>query len=332
MIILITGIAGFIGFHTSMRMIRNGHIVVGIDNLNDYYDPSLKIDRLSQLGVVKIENEWVSNNDSLHFIFGDISDINTWSNLIDFKIDSVIHLAAQAGVRYSLVNPFAYVNSNILGFQYLMDFCVEAKIYNILYASSSSVYGKSEIQPLKESQICNTPESFYAATKISNEAVAYSYFKTKGLNTIGLRFFTVYGPWGRPDMAPFLFAMSSVNLSSIQVFNNGLQMRDFTFIDDIVDGIELSFDYLNFSGFNNAIVLNLGRGNPINLLRFIKILELNLGVTLVKEFKPAQIGDVNVTYADTTLISTLTGYSPKYDLEDGIKIFIDWFKEYYLIE
>jgi UDP-glucuronate 4-epimerase len=323
--ILITGIAGFIGFHLAKELIARDNSVIGIDNFNDYYDPQLKFDRLSLLGITKNDIDVVTENAKLTVLKGDIVDRDLWSQLEKYKIDLIIHLAAQAGVRYSIENPMAYIQSNIVGFQNVIDFSVKMGHTKLLYASSSSVYGSNSKQPFEEIDACNQPESLYAATKRSNELIAYSYSKTKGLNSIGLRFFTVYGPWGRPDMAPMLFAKAAVRNERISVYNNGKQKRDFTFIDDIIAGI---IGCINFN-VRGSEVLNIGRGMSTNLMDFISEIESNFNVKLEKDFTPPQTGDVVETFANTAKLESMISYKPSTDLKVGIKIFAEWYKDYY---
>lgn len=317
--VLITGAAGFIGMHAAIRFLNEGYEVIGLDNFNDYYSPLLKEDRIKKI----VE---ISEISGVKFtLFRQDLNSNVWQEITDYKIDIIIHLAAQAGVRYSLENPNAYLNSNILGFQKVLDFVNSNSIRAFLYASSSSVYGKNAQQPFnEENEPCVSPESYYAATKKMNELMAYSYYKTKGTNSVGLRFFTVYGPWGRPDMAPMLFAKSALNNKSIRVFNHGKQERDFTYIDDIVDGIFLvaisSIDKVQCE------VVNIGRGEPVGLMDFINMLENELGLKIEKTFENAQKGDVITTYADISKISKKFGYSPNVGLEEGIKYFVNWLK------
>ena len=314
--VLITGAAGFIGMHTALKMLDNGWEVVGIDNLNTYYSTQLKNDRLRNIQ---------RHNSRENFTFYE-ADINDFDFTSIHKLDCVIHLAAQAGVRYSIENPMAYLKSNILGFQNVIDFVKEQAISNFLYASSSSVYGNSNEVPFKEDDICNNPESYYAATKISNELTAKSYYHVHGIKSIGLRFFTVYGPWGRPDMAPMLFANSILNEDEIKVFNYGNQSRDFTYIDDIIEGI---YSIVNSKTNYGADVFNIGKGSPDELMEFINQLEMAIGKKAKKRFYEAQPGDVVVTFASIAKLHRTTGYKPWTNLETGIEKFINWFREYH---
>lgn len=279
--VLITGAAGFIGMHTSIRFLKEGWDVIGIDNLNNYYSVSLKKDRLKQIKLSsdKFDKEFLFYQEDLN------SDI--WDEFDNFKIDSLVHLAAQAGVRYSIENPRAYLESNILGFQKVIEFVLKNKIYPFLYASSSSVYGKNSKQPFNESEPCNSPESYYAATKRANELMAYSYSKTHNLKSIGLRFFTVYGPWGRPDIAPMLFAHAAFKNTAIDVFNYGRQKRDFTYLDDIVEGIYAIVIKGNQEIDN--LLINIGNGSPVGLLDFISIIERHSGPIEKKWFPPKRV-------------------------------------------
>ena len=327
--ILVTGCAGFIGFHVTKALLENGKRVIGIDSLNDYYDVQLKIDRLREIGIdFKVSNSTSPLSiENFDFYHADISEPLTWELLSNFKIDGIIHLAAQAGVRYSLENPMAYLKSNIIGFQRVIDFALMVN-GPFIYASSSSVYGLNSKQPFLETESCNNPESFYAATKKSNEMVASSYFSTKGLKSVGLRFFTVYGPWGRPDMAPMLFAKAANGNGEIKVFNGGNQSRDFTYIEDIVEGIFAVFSKFH-EKINGAEVLNIGRGEPVSLIDFINLVEMNFGTKFNKILMPKQPGDVNVTYASTLKLQELFGYEPNVTLENGISKFANWYKSYY---
>jgi UDP-glucuronate 4-epimerase len=319
--VLITGAAGFIGMHTSIRFLKESWDVHGLDNMNDYYSVDLKRARVNEImSAVK------DSNNSFHLFEEDLnSDI--WDELSTYQYDAVIHLAAQAGVRYSIDNPRAYLESNVLGFQKVIEFVETKSIGRFVYASSSSVYGKSSLQPFTETEACNQPESYYAATKKSNELMAHSYFKTLGLNSIGLRFFTVYGPWGRPDMAPFLFAKAAYKGETIRVFNHGNQKRDFTFVGDIVEGVYLSVK--NFDKVKGAEVFNIGYGAPTGLMDFIAVIELATGRELNKTYVEAQLGDVKVTYANTRKLESTFGYLPQVALAEGVPKFIEWFKDYY---
>lgn len=319
--ILITGAAGFIGMHCSIKFINAGWDVVGLDNMNDYYSVDLKKNRIHE--ITKVAN---NSSGSFSLLECDLNS-DVWKDLSKYQFDGVVHLAAQAGVRYSIENPRAYLESNILGFQSVLEFVSEQSIGRFVYASSSSVYGKCSSEPFNESQSCNRPESYYAATKLSNELMAHAYFKTKALNSIGLRFFTVYGPWGRPDMAPFLFAKAAFNHESIIVFNHGNQMRDFTYIDDIVEGIYLSIE--RFNRIKGAEVFNIGYGSPTLLMDFINKIESTVGVSIAKTFVDAQPGDVEVTFADTQKFASTFGYLPKVGLLEGVTQFIDWYKSQY---
>ena len=319
--VLITGVAGFIGMHTTIRFLRDGWDVVGLDNINNYYAVDLKHDRLK-----KIKDEAIKLERKFKLIEADLnSDI--WNDLKSHQFEAIIHLAAQAGVRYSIENPNAYLESNVFGFQMVLDYVKETQVKKFVYASSSSVYGKDSKQPFNEYEACNNPESYYAATKKMNELMAKSYFNTHNLSSIGLRFFTVYGPWGRPDMAPMLFTKAAYGNEPIKVYNYGNQSRDFTYIDDIVNGI---FSIIAMAEFpKSAEVYNIGNGSPVGLMNFIERIEANTSSILKKDFVDAQKGDVAKTYADTTQLFNLTGYKPTTSLEAGIEKFINWYKEYY---
>ena len=319
--VLITGAAGFIGMHTSIRFLSEGWEVIGLDNMNDYYSVDLKRKRLKEI-IVKA-NQLTT---SFKLFEADLNS-NVWNKLEKYDFDAVIHLAAQAGVRYSLENPWAYIESNISGFQRVIEFVEKQSIDRFIYASSSSVYGKSSKQPFSEYEPCNKPESYYASTKKANELMAYSYFKTKQMSSIGLRFFTVYGPWGRPDMAPYLFAKAAFNGEGIRVFNHGNQKRDFTYVDDIVEGILLSVE--NFSVVKGAEVFNIGYGSPTGLMDFIAEIESATGCKLKKTYVEAQLGDVEVTYANTEKLKATFGYSPKIGLSEGVSNFVEWFRSYH---
>ncbi|WP_158856676.1 NAD-dependent epimerase/dehydratase family protein [Lunatibacter salilacus] len=330
--ILVTGSAGFIGFHLCAKLLSEGHQVIGVDNLNTYYDPQLKLARLAELGIKGIhqDEEPLTRVDSglFTFIKADIEDDRLWDLLKnEFEITSLIHLAAQAGVRYSLENPKAYIKSNIEGFLNVLEFCRHQSITELIYASSSSVYGLNSSQPFSETEVCNQPISLYAATKRSNELMAYTYHHLFGIRSIGLRFFTVYGPWGRPDMAPFIFTKSAFDKTEIKVFNQGNQERDFTYIDDIVAGITQVFDRKD--KILSADVCNIGQGKPVGLGDFISQIEKSTGIELTKNYVEAQPGDVQVTYADTDYLRIKFSYIPKVKLEEGIDKFVKWYVKYY---
>lgn len=319
--VLITGVAGFIGMHTAIRFLKAGWEVIGLDNMNEYYSVDLKKDRISEI------NNVVTNSMKGFSFFKEDLNSNIWDKLSEYKFDAVVHLAAQAGVRYSIENPRAYIESNILGFQSIIEFVERHSINRFVYASSSSVYGKSSMQPFTETESCNHPESYYAATKKSNELMAQSYFKTKGVSSIGLRFFTVYGPWGRPDMAPYLFAKAAFMAEPIKVFNHGNQKRDFTYVGDIVEGIFLSVK--DFEKVKGAEIFNIGFGAPTGLMAFISEIESATSRELEKYLVEAQLGDVEVTYANTQKLQSTFGYSPKVGLKEGVSNFIEWFKTYH---
>jgi UDP-glucuronate 4-epimerase len=317
--ILVTGTAGFIGFHLAKLLLEKGDEVVGIDNFNDYYDVSLKEDRdkiLEEYGNFKLYRLNISNLKELKKVFQ------------DNKFDKVCHLAAQAGVRYSIDNPYVYIDSNVVGFVNMINLTKDAGIKQFVYASSSSVYGNSMEVPFSEDVDVNEPISLYAATKRGNELVAYTYHHLFGLKTIGLRFFTVYGPWGRPDMAIFKFVKNITEGKEIDVYNYGKDLkRDFTYVDDIIDGVVRSLD----SDYENEI-FNLGKGSPDELGKMIEIIEKELGMKAKKNLLPMQKGDVMVTYSDTSKAKEKLGYNPKIKLEEGIKEFVKWYKEYYSIK
>lgn len=333
--ILVTGVAGFIGLHTAKRLLNFGYSVYGIDNLNAYYDVGLKLDRLKELGIdiqsdfFLRQKEVVSGTYS-EFMFHqlDLTDEYRLESLFEKeKFDIVVHLAAQAGVRYSIDNPKVYVQSNVVGFLNVLEACRQNKTNHLIYASSSSVYGNQVEVPFSEDNNVDKPISLYAATKKSNELIAHVYSHLYGLPTTGLRFFTVYGPWGRPDMAPFLFTKSILEQKPIKVFNNGNLMRDFTYVDDIVDGI--------IGIVNNKVevgdykIFNIGNNQPTKLLDFIKIIEKHCKAVAQLKMYPMQDGDVFTTYANTDLLFKEVGYRATTNIDDGLKQFIDWFKHYY---
>jgi len=317
--ILVTGVAGFIGNAVATQLLQRGDKVVGLDNMNSYYSVELKEARLKRL-----------NPDSMVYRI-DICDKEKLAEVFkDNKIDAVVHLAAQAGVRYSLENPKAYIDSNIIGTLNIFECCKDFGVKRIVFASSSSVYGDNAKIPFSTEDRTDSPVSLYAATKKSCELMAHTYSHLFGLNIIGLRYFTVYGPWGRPDMAPMLFAKNILEGKPIKVFNNGNMKRDFTYIDDIVNGTIAVLDCLNHDTQDSGInrIFNIGRGEPVDLMRFIEILEQELGKTAIKEFLPMQAGDVPITWADTSALEKATGYHPKISLETGIENFAKWYLEF----
>ena len=337
---LVTGAAGFIGAATCKKLLKEGINVIGIDDLNDYYSVNLKknrleeIDKISKITDIKWEfyKNGIEDFDILNYIFK------------KNKPDVVINLAAQAGVRHSIKKPFSFVKSNLNGFTNILELCREYKINNLIFASSSSVYGGNRKMPYSENDPVNHPLSLYGATKRSNELIAHTYSHVFGIPTIGLRFFTVYGPWGRPDMAPMLFANAILHNEPIQVFNYGEMERDFTFIDDIVEAIfkccfkpatpNNKFDYLNpdpSSSFAPYRLFNIGNSRPIKLLKFIEILEKEIGIKAVKNFKPMVKGDVKSTKAECLRLSDWIQFTPKTSIDRGVEYFIKWYRDYYSI-
>jgi UDP-glucuronate 4-epimerase len=324
--ILITGVAGFIGFHLAQRLLARGDTVIGVDNLNDYYDVTLKEERLQQL-------QTHAQSALFNFIKLDITDADALNDVFQsFAPQRVVHLAAQAGVRYSLQNPLAYVQSNLLGFTNILEACRHHAIEHLVYASSSSVYGGNTKTPFSETDMVDGPVSFYAATKKANELMAHTYSHLYDLPTTGLRFFTVYGPWGRPDMSPFLFAHAIYNNQPIKVFNHGDMMRDFTYIDDIIEGVVRVIDKIATPAFGNTPpyrIFNIGNHQPEQLLDFIQYLEQAIGKKAIKEFLPMQNGDVKVTYADTSALNAWVGFEPSTALKTGLDKFVDWYAAYF---
>jgi UDP-glucuronate 4-epimerase len=319
--ILITGAAGFIGFHMTKRLCEEGHYIIGVDNLNDYYDVKLKKDRLTQLDVF-VESGLFS------FQKIDIANFTSLESIFDnTDIDIVINLAAQAGVRYSLENPHEYVRSNVQGFMNVLECCRKANISKLVYASSSSVYGGNSKLPFEESDRVDNPVSIYAASKKSNELMAHTYSHLFGLDTIGLRFFTVYGPWGRPDMALNIFTKNIIEGKPLQIFNNGKHSRSFTFIDDIVESISR---LLNVESFDNKYsIFNIGGERAIELMDYISIIEDALLLKGSYDFLPMQLGDVPQTDASSNNLSKIIDFSAKTDIKYGVRKFVDWYKSYY---
>ncbi len=333
--ILVTGAVGFIGFHLCLSLLKSGHNITGFDNVNDYYTPKLKRDRLAIL----------QKDKNFSFIEADLANKEAVNKAFDeSNFDRVVNLGAQAGVRYSLQNPDVYISSNIVGFLNILEACRYHKIAHLVYASSSSVYGMNTSMPFSVHDNVDHPVSLYAATKKSNELMAHTYSHLFGLPTTGLRFFTVYGPWGRPDMAPFLFTSAILEGRPIKVFNNGQMKRDFTYVDDIVEGVVRVIDLIPQSNPNYDMassdpstskapykIYNIGNNQPVELLRFIETIEEKCGKKAEKIFMPMQAGDVVATYADVDDLIKDTGFSPSTPLEVGISKFVDWYREYYNI-
>jgi UDP-glucuronate 4-epimerase len=332
--VLVTGAAGFIGFHLAKKLLVRGDEVVGFDNLNDYYDVTLKLARLKRL----------QGMPGFRFIKADLADRETVASFFaDERFEKVVNLAAQAGVRYSLKNPHVYVDSNIAGFMNILEGCRRNNVSHLIYASSSSVYGANTLMPFSVHHNVDHPVSLYAATKKANELMAHTYSSLYALPTTGLRFFTVYGPWGRPDMALFLFTKAILEGKPIDVFNRGKMKRDFTFIDDIVEGIVRVIDAVPtpnsaWSGdhpdpatsYAPYRIYNIGNNNPVELMRFIEVLEECLGRKAEKNFLPIQAGDVPATSADVDDLMRDVGFKPATSIEEGIGRFVEWYREFYL--
>ena len=334
--ILVTGAAGFIGFHLAKKLLDLDYEVVGIDNINDYYDINLKYDRLKELGIkrdtAEIYHKAVQGNNGLNFTFIRINleDREYLPKIfIEHDFEQVCHLAAQAGVRYSLENPEAYIDSNVVGFLNLLECCRNYNVKHLIYASSSSVYGQNEKVPFSVKDNVDHPISLYAATKKSNELMAHTYSHLYGFKTTGLRFFTVYGPWGRPDMAMFLFTDAIIKGEPIKVFNNGDLERDFTYIDDIVEGVVKIIKPAKVNQRDKYSLYNIGNSKPVKLMDFIYEIEKQLGVEAKKDMYPMQPGDVNRTWADVDSLKENFDYNPSTPISTGVKNFIDWFKMYY---
>ncbi len=337
--ILVTGSAGFIGFHLAKWLIKENHEVVGLDNLNHYYDVKLKLDRLAKLGIdaygIAMGKKIIESTTS-NFRFAKM-DLQNQSSILDLfkseKFDIVVNLAAQAGVRYSIENPQAYVNSNLLGFANLLEACRQYPVKHFIFASSSSVYGANKSIPFKTSDKTDQPRSFYAATKKCNELMAYSYSYLYNIPTTGLRFFTVYGEWGRPDMAPMLFAKAILGGQPIKVFNEGKMSRDFTYIGDIIEGIMRIINQKKESSTSdkevNYKLYNIGNSKPVKLLTFIETLEQVLKKKATKVMYPMQPGDVVNTYADVSDLINDFNYQPKTSLLEGLTAFANWYVKYY---
>lgn len=346
--VLVTGAAGFIGYHLVDTLIQQGHEVVGLDNINDYYDQNLKYDRLQKCG---IQREQVvfdtlcqsSSHPGFRFIRMNLEDKELLTSLFrDEHFDIICNLAAQAGVRYSLENPDAYVSSNVVGFLNLLECCRNYPVKHFVYASSSSVYGLNTQMPFATTDAVDHPVSLYAATKKSNELMAHTYSHLFKIPTTGLRFFTVYGPWGRPDMSPILFANAIVKGTPLKVFNQGRMKRDFTYIDDIIDGVmrvlfnpaeaNNSFDTFNPDSSSSSApyrIFNIGNSKPTQLIEYIDTLEKAFGKEANKVMMPMQPGDVVGTYSDITPLAKETGYQPQTPLNEGIRKFVEWYNSYY---
>ncbi len=346
--ILVTGTAGFIGHNLAKTLLERGDEVIGLDNINDYYDVNLKYGRLQDLGIKRedVKEGAFANSETYpkhKFIKLDLSDRDGMEKLFkEEQFDAVCNLAAQAGVRYSLENPHAYINSNVVGFMNILEGCRHHGVSNLCYASSSSVYGLNKSQPFKTSDHTDHPVSLYAATKKSNEMMAHTYAHLYGISTTGLRFFTVYGPWGRPDMAPMLFTDAILSDRAIKVFNHGDMSRDFTYIDDIVEGIinvidnpaksDANWDALNPDPSSSSApykVYNIGNNEPVKLMDFIQAIEEKLGKEAEKNFMDMQPGDVQSTYADVRGLIEDMNYKPDTSIESGVSAFVDWYREFY---
>jgi UDP-glucuronate 4-epimerase len=320
--LLVTGAAGFIGMHASRRLLERGHEVLGIDNLNPYYDPALKEARLCLLRAFpgfSFEKADVADERALASVFG------------ARKFDAVLHLAAQAGVRYSLENPMAYVSSNVAGFLNILEGCRKSGVAHLCYASSSSVYGANTELPFREEHRVDHPVSLYAATKRANELMAESYAASFGIPCTGMRFFTVYGPWGRPDMALFIFTRAILEGKPIQVFNGGDMLRDFTYIDDVVDAVTALVErpHPGAKGGSKARLFNIGHGSPVKLMDYVRAVEQALGRKAQVELAPMQLGDVRATYAATDKLRAEIGYAPATPVETGVARFVAWYREHY---
>ena len=331
--ILVTGAAGFIGSHTSQRLLARGDSVVGLDNLNDYYSVQLKEDRLARLREHK----------HFDFVKCDLADRVGMEALFKREqFDAVIHLAAQAGVRYSITNPHVYIDSNVTGFLHILEGCRHSNVGHLVFASTSSVYGANELQPFSEHHSVDHPMTLYAATKKANELMAHSYAHLYGMAVTGLRFFTVYGPWGRPDMALFLFTKGILEGQPINVFNHGNMIRDFTYVDDIVSGVIGAMDRPaqpnpEWNGlqpdpatsYANYRIFNIGNNRPVQLMEFIEAIEESVGKKAIKNFLPMQDGDVPSTCADVSELEAWTGFRPNTPVKEGVRRFVEWYRMYY---
>ena len=334
--VLVTGAAGFIGYHLARRLLAEGHRVVGIDNLNPYYDVRLKLDRLAQLQIDPIDIAMGKQNiqaAALDFSFRklDISEASALNALFATEgFDAVVHLAAQAGVRYSLEQPHTYVNSNLVGFANILESCRHHSPHHLVFASSSSVYGQEKAMPFRTDQPTDAPISLYAASKKSNELMAHAYSHLFGIPTTGLRFFTVYGEWGRPDMAAMLFAKAIAEERPIRLFNNGHMSRDFTYVGDIVEGIyRVLMRRATAQDAPTYRLYNIGKGAPVNLLEFVRTMEAVFGKKALVHYEAMQPGDVQNTFADVSGLERDFGYQPRTGLREGLTRFVDWYRQYY---
>ena len=337
MIVLVTGCSGFIGMHVSRLLLERGDVVIGVDNMNDYYEPALKEARLAQLKVFE----------GFTFYLQDVADRVGLAKIFDdHRPDAVIHLAAQAGVRYSVDHPEVYIDSNLVGFGNILESSRQHQVQHLVYASSSSVYGGNEKVPFDESDRVDHPVSLYAATKRANELMAHTYSHIFGLPTTGLRFFTVYGPWGRPDMSPFLFTRAILEGKPIKVFNHGDMMRDFTYIDDIAQGVVRCLDKAPDGAVDHSDspvlqagqekltpyrIFNIGNNSPVQLMDYIAALEQAWGKEAIKELMPMQAGDVKKTMASTNRLESWVGFKPKTSLVDGVSKFVNWYRDFYRV-
>ena len=348
--VLVTGAAGFIGFHTTVKLLQMGFDVVGLDSLNDYYDVNLKNSRLSLNGIEAIKIHYnkllqSSSIDYYRFIQLNLEDKENLNKLFaEEKFDYVINLGAQAGVGYSIKNPEAYINSNIFGFINILECCRHHSIQHLIYASTSSVYGLNQKMPLAENASVNHPLTLYSATKKSNELMAHSYSYLFQLPTTGLRFFTVYGTWGRPDMALFLFTKAMLKNEPISIYNNGNMVRDFTYVDDITESIlrlipkppekNDDWDAIDPDPSSSSApyrILNIGNSKPISIMKYIDILEKKIGIEAIKNFEPMRQGDIKETHASYSALEQLINFKPQVEIEEGISKFVDWYRTYYKV-
>ncbi len=328
--VLVTGLAGFIGFHLGKRLLDEGYTVVGYDNLNDYYDVRLKLDRLKQLGIYEKDNQWITSNNNLKFVKADLVDKQSLVNLFEIeKFDYVVHLAAQAGVRFSLEAPQKYIDSNITGFLNILECCRYYPVKHLVFASSSSVYGLNNKIPSSVEDSTDKPISLYAASKKSNELMAHTYSHLFKIPITGLRFFTVYGPWGRPDMAMHLFTEAIINNKPVKVFNDGNMSRDFTYIDDIIESINRVLFKAPSNGQIPMNLFNIGNNKPEKLIDFIHEIESATQKISIKEYFPLQPGDVEQTYSDVQSLIDYIKYKPVTSIHEGIINFVNWYKVYY---